>query len=263
MDASFLATDLKKADPDRYLLSLFVPAKARAALWSLFLFNHELVRTRSMVTDTTIGLIRLQWWRDEIAKLYAGGDGGKVPILSTLASAIHAQNLPQEWFESLIYAREFDLENLAPASWEGLRNYADFTTTPLNRLALKIIDEEAKDDEIRQVSLNFGLLEAIRSVPFMLAEGRCLLPEAWFEAKSLSSQKAIDFNHEKEIVNMVQQAHSLIESYRKPKSRFLVIQQRMTFIYLDKIQKFEFDVFRSEVHVPPAFLALRLLLSFR
>ncbi|PZQ44035.1 MAG: phytoene/squalene synthetase, partial [Micavibrio aeruginosavorus] len=176
MDAPFLAADLKKADPDRYLLSLFAPRAVRPELWALFSFNAELVKTRSMVSNTQLGLIRLQWWRDEINKIYDGGDGGQIPQLSTLAPLIHRGDLPHEWFEALLYAREFDLEDVAPASAEGLKNYCDFTTTPLNQLMLKIVKEEALIDEIRQISTNFGLCETMRRVPLLLSQRRNLLP---------------------------------------------------------------------------------------
>lgn len=260
MDTSFLAADLKKADSDRYLLSLFAPARARGALWSLFLFNHEIAKTRSMVTDTNLGLIRLQWWRDEIARICHGGNGGQIPILSTLAPAIHTHNLPQEWFDSLIYAREFDLEDVTPETWDGLRNYADFISTPLSRLALKIIGEAASDEEIRQISTNFGLLEVIRGVPLLLTERRFYLPQDWLHEKNLTVQKVIDFNHKAEIIELIKRTYALITPYRKPESRFLSYTQRMTFIWLDKIEKLAFDVFRPEMQVDPAFLALRLSL---
>ncbi len=261
MTASFLATDLQKVDPDRYLLSLFAPAPARPQLMALFLFHHELVRTRSVVSDTRLGLIRLQWWRDEIAKIYAGGACGQIPILSTLAPAMLNGTLPREEFESLLYAREFDLEDVSPETLDGLRHYVDFTTTPLNRLALKIVGESASEDEIRAISTNFGLFEAIRSVPKMLSDRRCLLPYDLLATKNVTPQKIIDFNHKAEIVDVIKVLVSAIESYRKPESRLLKIQQTMSRIYLDKITKIGYDIFAPEMQVPPPFLALRLWLS--
>ncbi len=260
MDASFLATDLKKADPDRYLLSLFAPRPARQSLWALFLFNHEIAKTRSMVTDTNLGLIRLQWWRDEIAKICRGGTGGQIPVLSTLAPAIHTHNLPQEWFDALIYAREFDLEDVTPETWDGVRNYADFISTPLSRLALKIIGENASDEEIRHISTNFGLLEVLRSVPLLLGERRFYLPQGWLHEKNLTVQNIIDFNRKAEIIDIVERGYSLITPYRKPESRFMALTQRMTFIWLDKLKKSGFDVFSAKMQVEPAFFALRLSL---
>lgn len=261
MDVSFMASDLKKADPDRYLLSLFAPRAMRPALWALFLFNHELVRTRAMVGDTSLGLIRLQWWRDEITRIYRGGSGGEVPILSTLAPVIHAQDLPQDWFEDLLLAREFDLEDVAPASWQGLCNYADFTTTPLNRLALKITGESAKDAEIRDVSINYGLIEAIRSVPLLLSQGRCLLPEDILREINLTPQKIIDHDCKQDVIAVLSALAENIASYRKPETAFLRKQQKLCSIYLQRLRKTGFDVFSPMALVPPPFLALRLSLT--
>jgi NADH dehydrogenase [ubiquinone] 1 alpha subcomplex assembly factor 6 len=258
--ASFLAADLRKSDPDRYLLTLFAPRAVRPALWALFAFNAELVKTRSAVSNTQLGLIRLQWWRDEIARIYGGGDGGQIPVLSTLAPLIHKGGLPHEWFEALLYAREFDLEDVAPANWAGLTNYADFTTTPLNQLALKIVGETASLEEIQQISINYGLMEAIRGVPLLLSQRRCLLPEDELMARDLSPQKIMDFNHKADILEILQLKQSLFSAYRKPESRFLKRQQRMTFIYLDRLTKNNFDVFLSEMQFPPPFLALRVAL---
>ncbi len=263
MEASFLATDLKKTDPDRYLLSLFAPPSARAPLWALFLLKHEIARTRSMVSNTQLGLIRLQWWRDEIAKIYQGGSGGEIPILSTLAPVIREKALPQDLFETLIFAHEFDLEDVPPENFDGLKNYADFTTTPLNTLALKIIGETASEEEIRHISMNLGLLEVLRAVPLRLSERRFYLPRVWLSDKNLTPERLMDFDHKQDVIGFVQHASELIAPYRKPESRFLAQTQRLTFIYLDRMKKLEFDVFGAKNQTPPNFLALRLALRLR
>lgn len=214
-----------------------------------------------MVTNTQLGLIRLQWWRDEISRIYSGGDGGKVPELSTLAPLIHAQTFPQEWFDTLIYAHEFDLEDVAPANKDGLLNYANFITTPLNQIALKIIGEGAEESEIGRISTNFGLLSLMRNVPFMLGQGRCILPEDVLKAKNLTPKKVIENNHQQEIVELVELMLSPFDSYRKPGSRFLNVQQRMTLILLKHMAKHHFNVFSPKVQLPPPFFAARLALS--
>ena len=263
MEASFLAAELKKADPDRYLLSLFAPRASRAPLWALFLLKHEIARTRSMVSNTQLGLIRLQWWRDEIAKIYQGGSGGEIPILSTLAPVIREKGLPQDLFEALIYAHEFDLEDVTPENFDGLKNYADFTTTPLNKLALKILGEVVPEEEIRTISMNLGLLEVLRDVPLHLSQRRFYLPKQWLDEKGLTIAQVIDFNYKQELVEFIERVILSIVPYRKPESLLLALTQRLTFIYLDKMRKQGFDVFNGKMQTPPALLALRLALGLR
>ncbi len=263
MDTAFLAADLRRADSDRHLLTLFYPRAVRPSLQALFLLNHEIARTRSMVTDTNLGLIRLQWWRDEISKLYAGKDSGQIPVLSILAPVIGEGRLPFDLFETLLFAREFDLEDMAPANLDGLKNYADFTTTPLNILALKIAGETASTNEIQQVSTNFGLLEAIRSVPLMFSQGRCYLPQDLLAIKNLDSKKVIQINATKEIAEIIKEISWLIAPYRKPESRLLRLYQIMIAIYLKNLAKNNFNVFSADFQIAPPLLALRLAFGLK
>ncbi len=260
MDTAFLGAELRAKDPDRFLLSLFMPRPRRAAIQALFLLRYEISRTRDMVTDTNLGLIRLQWWRDEIARIYDGRGCGEIPILSTLAPAIRAQDIPQDWFNTLIYAHEFDLEDVAPETVEGLWKYADFTATPVTQIAMKILGETADPAQIQKISQNSAILEIIRSVPLMLSRHRCLLPRDMLALKNLSPQKIIDFNYKTEILEIVKTIVLTVQPYRKPKTRYLKYFQKMNNIYLKQIIKNDFDVFASSVQVQPAFMAVRMAL---
>src|SRR5690606_27697757 len=117
--------------------TLYMPPRVRPALWALYAFNYEIARTREVVTDTTLGLIRLQWWRDAVGGIFEGGAPEGNPVLAELAQAVAAHGLPREPFNNLVYAREFDLEDLQPAHMEGLLNYAAYTSAPLMELGLR------------------------------------------------------------------------------------------------------------------------------
>lgn len=261
MAMAFLGDELRAVDYDAYLLSLFAPRKVREGLWALFLFSHEISKTRDMVTDTNLGLIRLQWWRDEIAKMYSVGHCEKIPVLSTMAPFVHAQGVPQSWFEDLLYAREFDLMDKAPANWDGLCRYGNFITTPLNRIALKMMGQEADEHEIIDVSTYFGLQKIIRSVPNMLLNRRCYLPEDMLIEKKLTIQKVIDFNHKEQVIDVVKNVIQLMDRQKIAENSFLRLEQKMTSIYLKKLKNLLFDVFSPEFQSQPYFFAFRLMLS--
>ena len=59
-----IASQLRRADPDRFLTALFAPAVARDVLLALYAFNHELARAREVTREPHLALIRLQWWRE-------------------------------------------------------------------------------------------------------------------------------------------------------------------------------------------------------
>ena len=58
---------MREADKDRFLATLFAPAKYRRALFALYAFNVEIARVRELAREPMPGEIRLQWWRDVFA----------------------------------------------------------------------------------------------------------------------------------------------------------------------------------------------------
>ena len=54
MTISYCGETVRKHDPDRFLLSMFAPPESREALWALYAFNHEIAKTREVVTETQV-----------------------------------------------------------------------------------------------------------------------------------------------------------------------------------------------------------------
>ena len=187
-----LYMQLKAQDPTRALLSLRVDAVNRPALWALYLFNTEIARVRESVTDTTLGLIRLQWWRDRLSAIYAGQGAAVLrdhPVLPYLAHAIAQVSLPQDDFETLLYAREFDLSDVLPANLTGVANYAEFTNLPLLRLSLQIARQDPGTPGLAQLAIAFGMVGLMRAVTFHARQRRCFLPEDMVVAAGLSTEQ--------------------------------------------------------------------------
>ena len=87
-------------------MGLFAPADRREALWALYAFNHEVAKTREVVTETRLGLIRLQWWKDAVLGIFNGQKPLKHQVVEPLAEAIAKYSLPREPFETLMSARD-------------------------------------------------------------------------------------------------------------------------------------------------------------
>ena len=63
---SEVAALVRRHDRDRFQTALFVPAARRDALFALYAFNYEIARVRESVSEPTLGLIRLEWWRQSL-----------------------------------------------------------------------------------------------------------------------------------------------------------------------------------------------------
>jgi len=247
-------------DPDRFLLSMFAPADVREDLWALFAFNYEIAKTREVVSETQLGLIRLQWWRDAITGIYEKNEVLEHKILQVLAGAIKRHDLPRELFDTLIYAREFDLEDILPGNVEGVVNYADFTTTPLMKLAVKITGGDVEAEPVQPVAVNYALTGLLRAVPFYARQRRCYLPEDLLKEYGQRVDHLYEFKPVEGLPAVVDAVLGQFVVGVKGENRFLGKSNRMACIYFKQLKRVGCDVFCPKLSVGPAFKALRLFL---
>lgn len=256
---SYCGALVRDRDPDRFLIALMMPQAAREDLFALFAFNHEIAKTREVVSETRLGLIRLQWWRDQIDNIYRGGEVPEHEVLQPLARAIVEHTLTQEYFERLIYAREFDLEDVLPASLEGLLNYADFTSTPLMKLALQILGEEPEAMAVQPVAVNYALSGIIRAVPFFAAQRRCLLPESLL--RKYGVKKLYELKPQGDLPGLIREISGEFVENLRPSNRFLKLSNALARMYSKQTRAHGFDPFHPRLRLPPPFKALRLWIA--
>lgn len=172
-----LAALLRRHDRDRYLLSLFVPARARASVQAIYAFNYEIARVRETVSEPLLGQIRLQWWRDGIIAAYEGGAGRRHEILSPLVATIRRANLSRHYFERLIDARERDLAE-PPATVAALEAYAEESAAPLQLLVLEALGAggPAANQAARDAAIAYALAGLLRSAAFRVRAPRLAMP---------------------------------------------------------------------------------------
>ncbi|MPZ11516.1 MAG: squalene/phytoene synthase family protein [Kiloniellaceae bacterium] len=171
------ATLVEGHDRDRYLCSLFAPEAEREHLFALYAFNQEVAKTAEVVSEPMIGQIRLQWWRESLAGIYEG-QPRQHEVVRPLAQAVEAKGLPRSLLETIVDAREFDLDPAPPEDFETLRLYVEGTSTTLLHLALRILG--AVDGASRQAAEHLGpawaYLGLLRALPLHARQKRCYLP---------------------------------------------------------------------------------------
>lgn len=238
------------------------PAKVRPALWALYAFNYEIAKTREVVSETTTGLIRLTWWREAVDEIYKGKSVRKHEGVQVLAQTIREYDLPQSHFDTLIFAREFDVEDRSPATLEGFFHYADYTTTPLTDLSLRIIGAAQDGAVTRAASIRYASAGLLRSVPYMLTQRRCYLPESVMALHGTSPQKMFDFRQKQQLPDVVRDIISVLPTVSKSSSRFLNSMNTLSDLYLAQIERAGFDVFNPALAAPPPLKALKVWLAF-
>lgn len=187
---------VRRHDPDRYLTALFAPPAARESLFALYAFNFELARVREAVREPMMGRMRLQWWRDALEAIFAGGRPHRHAVIEPLAAAIAAHGLERTRLERLIDARERDLEDAPPADLPALLAYAEGTSAELVLLALQCLGAEGRGDAAirtgRAVGIAVALAGLLRAVPFHARSRRLYLPQALLDRHRVRAEDILE-----------------------------------------------------------------------
>lgn len=186
------ARAVRQLDRDRFGTVLFAPPDRREALFVLYAFNLEIARARELVREPLLGRIRLQWWRDSLDKVYAGADGGS-PLARSLGEVISRHRLPQPEFESLLTARETDMDSEPPADLAALEAYAEGTGATVTRLAVKVLggEGEGATAAARHVGIAWALTGLLRAVPFHAAQRRLYLPQDLLDRHGVGTSQVL------------------------------------------------------------------------
>jgi NADH dehydrogenase [ubiquinone] 1 alpha subcomplex assembly factor 6 len=169
---------VQQHDHDRFLTTLFAPAARRGDLLALYAFNYEIAKTREVVSEPVLGQIRLQWWRETVDTIYAGGRVQPHETATPLASAIRGRGLSRAHVDALIAARDLDLGGEAPESLTALEAYAESSSARLVWLALEVLGERgaAATAAGRTVGIAYALTGLLRALPFHARAKRLYLP---------------------------------------------------------------------------------------
>lgn len=98
---------VRRGDPDRFLATMAAPAAARAVLFPLYAFNVEVARAPWVTAEPMIAEMRLQWWRDALDEIAAGGMVRRHEVVIPLAQVIDPASARS--LDLLVAARRWDI----------------------------------------------------------------------------------------------------------------------------------------------------------
>ena len=124
----------------------------RERLFALIAFNCELAKIPASVSEPMLGEIRLQWWRDAVEAIYAGGRVEGHEAVQAIAAERDA--FDREALIGLIDARGFALGEAGDA--EALRRYIDETGGAFAEAATRAL---GGDDRAASVARRAGWAE--------------------------------------------------------------------------------------------------------
>lgn len=271
LSEDYISALVRDADHDRFLTAVTAPQQVRAGVMALYAFNAEVARVRESVTETLIGQMKLQWWRDVVGAIY---DNGTVPqgnpVVEALTATIRIYCLTRAHFDTLLEARAQDMSDEAPADVDALERYAEGTSASLTFLVLEVLGarDETRRAAGRHVGIAWALTGMLRAVLFHARANRFLLPQDLMAAESLSAHDVQERANAAKISAVVAQiaarARMHLDAARKYRGKVdakalpALLPATLADSYLTGLAKRRFDVFDPR-HVMQRPAALRLM----
>lgn len=189
---SYIQEELKKNDSERYLACLYLPETIRHCAMSLYVFDAEIYRIPSVVSEPMPGEIRIQWWRDLIK---SGGNVGSGPLAEALLEVTKEHILPLDVLDNYLEARIFDLyQDPMPdmATYEGY--LGETVSSFFNMIALASGVERSSNlaDACGHAGVAMGISRHLSLCANTRARGQVFFPLPVLQDNGLSREQWLD-----------------------------------------------------------------------
>ncbi|WP_193141726.1 squalene/phytoene synthase family protein [Meridianimarinicoccus sp. MJW13] len=176
MSLQACADVLERGDPDRFRAVLAAPVAARPVLLPLYAFNLEVARAPWVSAEVMIGEMRLQWWRDLLDEIVAGGTVRKHEVATPLSGVLDADGA--KVLIPLVEARRLDLQRDPFEDRAAFDQYLQDTSGALFWTAGRALGAQAAAEPVfRDAGQASGLAAWLLAVPELEARGRVPLPD--------------------------------------------------------------------------------------
>lgn len=159
-----------------YYSFLFLPAHRRRAITALYAFCREVDDVVDECQDPQIAASKLAWWRQELAKLYAGQP--EHPVTRALLPVLAEYNLPQEQLLEIIDGMAMDLQQTRYLDFKALSLYCYRVAGVVGLLAAEIFGYQERKTQkyAHDLGMAFQLTNIIRDIGEDARRGRVYLP---------------------------------------------------------------------------------------
>ena len=165
-----------KSGSSFYYSFLFLPPERRRAITALYAFCREVDDVVDEVSDPAIAKIKLAWWRDELARIFAGTP--QHPVGKALLPGIQQFGLEQQHLEELIDGMEMDLHPVLYPDRKSLEDYCHRVAGVVGLLSARIFGftQASTLEYAHCLGIAFQLTNILRDVGEDARRGRVYLP---------------------------------------------------------------------------------------
>ncbi len=242
---------------------IFLPKMQREAMTALYAFCREIDDVVDECTDFSVAQTKLNWWKSEVANLYAGTP--QHPVTKALQPFVGQFNLAQEHFLEIIDGMEMDLKFNRYEDFKQLQLYCYRVASVVGLLSASIFGFKNRKTlkYAHDLGMAFQLTNIIRDVGEDARRGRIYLPLDELRKANVSEEDILQSRESPAVKELIEYQIERAESYYDKALRELPAedtkQQRtglmMAAIYRTLLREIKTDsaekVLNSRTSIPP------------
>jgi NADH dehydrogenase [ubiquinone] 1 alpha subcomplex assembly factor 6 len=272
-ELSYCAAGVREREPERYLATLFAPAEAREPLFTLYAFDHEIARVRSVVSEPMAGMIRFQWWRDALEGVEAGR-----PLAHPVVAALQAHwtflRPLRPHLDDAIDARELELTSDPPADLAALEERLEAGCAAITCAAIDLLGASGEETHAaaRHLGLALGLIRLVRGLAGDLRQNRLMLPTAMLRRHAIepavAAQAASGGTLAPEVADLAVRARQHLAKARQHRGRIcrsalaVLLCAPLLDDYLDRLARAQYDPLAIAGRRPAPWAPLELIARY-
>jgi 15-cis-phytoene synthase len=251
---------------------IFLPKNQRDAMTVLYAFCREVDDVVDECSDFAVAQTKLNWWKSEIANLYANTP--QHPVTKALRPVVAEFNLAQEHFLEIIDGMEMDLKFNRYEDFKQLQLYCYRVASVVGLLSAQIFGFKNRKTlkYAHDLGMAFQLTNIIRDVGEDARRGRIYLPLDELRKAKVSEDDILQSRQTPQVKELIEHQIERAETYYDKALRELPAedakQQRtglmMAAIYRTLLREIKADsaekVLNFKTKIPPL---RKLILAMR
>lgn len=248
---------------------VFLKKEKRDALTALYAFCREVDDIADECVDHEIASKKLNWWRDEIERLYKGEP--QHPVTKALYPFIDTYKLLKQHFIEIIDGMEMDVKYNRYESFEQLKLYCYRVASCVGILSANIFGYQNKNTLIfaKNLGIALQLTNIIRDIGEDARRGRIYIPLDELKKLGVSEEEIILLKNSEKIKKLVENqvdrakqfydlALTSLPMEDKKSQKISLIMGNIYFVLLNEIEKDSPEKILNQKTILPGFRRLKI-----
>lgn len=268
---------VKTRDYENYLASLLLPAGLHQPAFAIRAFNAEVASVKDSVSDRTIGLMRMQFWKNTIEDICQSSKAPPAhPVAQELDRAYKKFQFSKDLLLNLISSRERFLSNNPFQSLDEVDSYARDAFSSINFILLTCLNAENSPTSqtgharhaLNQLGMAQGVITLLRAVPYNAQQRQVLLPTDLMMSQGVSVESVVRKGDSEGLRLVIEATAARAQEHldnTRFRMKFLSKEEKLLLLpavgidaYLAALHKADCNVFDSKLTVKNSWLPIQL-----